>query len=230
VHIVYGIPGEHLTGVQVNGYTRYPVSLRFAAYDAANHVVASSDTTVVLMTPAPVAAGSMLFGRFALPVPPGHWHYRLSLEEGDSSGVVTPRDSLVVPRLDGGLVMSDPVLGWRRISLTWDRGADTVFFSPFHSYFGATELELYYEVYGMTPGSTYQTELLISERKGSRARDPRVQLRFGGVAGSGMTSGRRTLDLRQFKPGAYWLDLAVTDSQGRRQSRRTWFEVKTVPK
>jgi hypothetical protein len=172
----------------------------------------------------------MLFGRFALAVPPGRWRYRLSLANGDSTGVVTPSDSLVVPRLDGSLVMSDPVLGWRRISLTWDRGADTVFFSPFHSYFGATELELYYEVYGMTSGSSYQTELLISERKGDRTIPARARLRFAGVAGEGMTSGRRTLDLREFKPGSYWLDLIVTDAAGRRVQRRTWFEVRPTPR
>lgn len=230
VHVVYGIPGERLTGSSVNGNWQYPVTLRFTAYDAGNHVVASADTGIILFTPAAVAAGSMLFGRFAVPVPAGHWHYRLSLQQGDSTGVVTPRDSLVVPRFDAGLVMSDPVLGWRRISLTWDRGADTVFFSPFHSYFGATELELYYEVYGMTPGSTYQTDLLVSDKKGDRVGSAHVNVRFGGVAGEGVTSGRRTLDLQQFKPGQYWLELVVTDAAGRRQQRRTWFEVKPTPR
>jgi GWxTD domain-containing protein len=230
VHIVYGLPGERLVGTEVNGYWRYPITLRFAAYGPNGRVVASADTTVVLETPARVAQGSMLFGRFMLAVPPGQWRYRLSLADGDSTGIVTPSDSLLVPRLDGGLVMSDPVLGWRRISVTWDRGADTVFFSPFHSYFGATELELYYEVYGMTPGSTYQTELLVSDRKDRGGAPARARIRFGGVAGEGMTGGRRTLDLREFKPGSYWLDLIVTDAAGHRVQRRTWFEVKPTPK
>ena len=39
-------------------------------------------------------------------------------------------------------------------------------------------------------------------------------------------SGRRTIDLRQFKPGDYWLDLIVTDAAGRRDQRRTWFQVR----
>jgi len=127
-------------------------------------------------------------------------------------------------------LISTVVVPWRRISVTWDRGADTVFFSPFHSYFGATELELYYEVYGMTPGSTYQTELLVSDRKDRGGAPARARIRFGGVAGEGMTGGRRTLDLREFKPGSYWLDLIVTDAAGHRVQRRTWFEVKPTPK
>ena len=226
VHIVYGIPGAHLTGTEENGETSYPVSLRFAAFDGANHVVASADTTVVLTTAAPVSAGAMLFGRFAVAVPPGQWHYRLSLQQGDSSGVVTPRDSLVVRRYDTGLSRSDPVLGWRAVGLTWARGADTVFFSPFRSYFDATELELYYEVYGLAPGAPYQAELVVSEKRGTKRTKPGVRISYRGVASGPVTSGRRTIDLRRFKPGAYWLDLIVTDAAGRRDQRRTWFEVR----
>ncbi len=230
VHVIYGLGGEGLTGMLQNGSWRYPVRLRFVAFDSAGRVVASADTAVILTTDAAVPARAMLFGRFALPVPPGRWRYRLSLQQGDSSGVVTPRDTLSVGRYDGPLSMSDPVLGWRPIALNWARGADTVFFSPFHRYFGATELELYYEVYGMPSGAAYQTDVLVAEKKGTRAGPAGVRLRFGGVAGEGVTSGRRTLDLRQFKPGAYWLDLVVTDATGHQVRRRTWFEVKPAAK
>jgi hypothetical protein len=168
----------------------------------------------------------MLFGRFTVAVPPGQWRYRLALQQGDSSGIVTPRDSLVVRRYDTGLSMSDPVLGWRAVGLTWPRGADTVFFSPFRSYFDATELELYYEVYGLATGAPYQAELVVSEKRGTKRRSPGVKISYGGVATGAVTSGRRTIDLRRFKPGAYWLDLIVTDAAGRRDQRRTWFEVR----
>jgi hypothetical protein len=227
VHIVYGIPGARLIGTRAeDGQTSYPVSLRFAAFDAANHVVASSDTSVVFTAAAPVSPRSTLFGRFTVAVPPGRWRYHLSLQQGDSSGVVTPTDSIVVARFDAGLSMSDPVLGWRPIALTWARGADTVFFSPFRSYFDANQLELYYEVYGLAPGASYQTELAVSEKRGAKRSTPTVRISYAGVGTGAVTSGRRTIDLRRFKPGAYWLDLIVTDAAGRRDQRRTWFEVR----
>jgi hypothetical protein len=140
--------------------------------------------------------------------------------------VVTPTDSIVVARFDAGLSMSDPVLGWRPIALTWARGADTVFFSPFRRYFNATELELYYEVYGLAAGGAYRTELVVSEKRGTRRTKPGVRISYAGVASGAVTSGRRTIDLRQFKPGDYWLDLIVTDAAGRRDQRRTWFQVR----
>lgn len=230
VHVVYGIEGASATGTrQPDGTWYYPVELRFAAYGAGQAIVAAIDTGVVLTTRDSVLPRSMLFGRFALPVPPGNWHYRLSLAQGDSTGLTLPRDSLTVPNYASGLAISEPVLGWRAIALNWTRGADTVFFSPFHSYVGATELELYYEVYGLAPGSAYQTELLVSERKGTRATPVKVRVGFGGVANGAITSGRRTMDLRQFKPGPYWLELVVTDAAGRTERRRTWFEVKALP-
>jgi hypothetical protein len=226
VHIVYGIDGRDLRGTPVDGRWQYPVRLRFAGYDAAGHVVASADTMTILSASAAVPPGSMLFGRFTVPMPPGHWLYRLSLQQGDSSGIVTPHDSIAVGRYDAGLSMSDPVLGWRPIALTWARGADTVFFSPFRSYFDANQLELYYEVYGLAPGASYQTELAVSEKRGAKRSTPTVRISYAGVASGAVTSGRRTIDLRRFKPGAYWLDLIVTDAAGRRDQRRTWFEVR----
>ncbi len=230
LHVTYALGGNALTP-EAGQHSRYLVRLRLVLVDQRGAVGASVDTAVVLETRAPVPAGSLLFGRFAVAVPPGTWHYRLALQQGDSAGQVLPRDSVVVPRFDqSSLTLSDPVLGWRPIGVSWERAADTVFFSPFRSYYRDAALELYYEVYGMAPGSTYQTELIVSERQRGRANGPaRVQLKFDDVASAPTTSGRRTLDLRQFKPGAYWLDIIVTDARHRRESRRTWFEVKAHP-
>ena len=81
-------------------------------------------------------------------------------------------------------------------------------------------------MYGLAPGAPYQAELVVSEKRGAKRTKPGVRISYAGVASGAVTSGRRTIDLRQFKPGAYWLDLIITDAAGRRDQRRTWFEVR----
>ncbi len=82
----------------------------------------------------------------------------------------------------------------------------------------------------MEPGTSYETELRLSVRKpGSRrVPPPAIRVRFTGTATAPMTSGQRTLDLRQFKPGSYWLDLIVTDARGHDAQRRIWFDVRAL--
>lgn len=219
VHIVFAIPGEATHGDTTTAGTLYPVRVRFVAFDSTEHVVAAMDSSFVLVTPIPADSGRFLFGRVALPVPPGDWQYRLALQQGDSSGVVLPTDSLVVGNFAGDhLGVSDLVVGWRRIPLTWQRpGADTVYFSPFRSYFEDSELELYYEVYGLAPGSSYGAELTVTEVKSGlfHGRPRTVDLGFRGQAdAAGHGAGRHTLQLSELRPGRYRLELVVSNGRG----------------
>ncbi|HEU4699823.1 MAG TPA: GWxTD domain-containing protein [Gemmatimonadales bacterium] len=233
VHVVFAIPGVATHPDATAEGWRHLVRLRLAALDARGTPVVVRDTTLVLYTPAPVPRGAYLDGRLAVPVPPGNWRWRTAVQygAGDAApGTLLPRDTLRVGDFGGRrLAVSDLVLGWRPLPLTWQPApGDTVYFSPFASYARTSDLELYYEVYGLAAGERYRTELVVtSQRKGGlfhRAPAP-VRIAADAQAEGPVARGRRTLRLATLAPGRYWLDLVVTDAAGRRDQRRTWFEV-----
>jgi hypothetical protein len=154
---------------------------------------------------------------------------RTAIELGSGAGAVLPVDSVrVVEPAGTDLRISDLAIGWRPIALTWPRAADTVYFSPMRSYAADDELELYYEVYGLEPGTEYATRLEIVSRERAglfRRPPPGVRLGFRDRAAGAGASARRTVRLADLRPGAYWLDVIITDARGRDARRRIGFEV-----
>jgi hypothetical protein len=89
-------------------------------------------------------------------VPPGRWSWRAVLEEGPDAGLVLPRDTVRVAAAGPALSLSDLALGVRSASARWlPAAADTVFLTPFDLVPAGSEVELYYEGTGATPGATY---------------------------------------------------------------------------
>ena len=235
LHAVFAIPGSRARGTKVGSEWYYPVRLRLAVLDSASHPVASVDSSFTLTSAQPADSGRYLFGRVAVPVPAGRWRYRLALQQGDSAGVVLPTDSLIVARFDTtGPALSDLVIGWHQIPLTWARTAeDTVYFSPFRGYFNDTELELYYEVYGLPAGSSYRTEIAVTRQGGGglfHGAPRATRLLSEDRVYDRIVRGRRTIQLRSLDPGDYWLDVTITDAAGRQTHRRTEFAVERRPR
>ena len=229
-HIVFGVRGGTVPGTQIDGGWRYPVRVRIAAYGDDRRVVGYVDSTTVYRLPVPLDSTRYLFGRAELPLPAGTWNVRTAIDIDATSGAVVPLDSVRVVAADpgGDLRMSDLAVGWRPIALTWRRAADTVYFSPFRSYSADDELELYYELYGLEQGTGYETRLEITPRKRGglfRRTPPGVRLGFTDVARDGVTAVRRTVGLSDLRPGAYWLDVRVTDARGRTARARTALDV-----
>jgi hypothetical protein len=228
-HVVFGIRGGTTPGESADGGWRYPVRLRVAAYGPDRRVVGYLDSTAVYTMPVALDSTRHLFGRMELPLPAGTWQVRTAIEVGSEAGAVLPLDSVrVVAPAGGGLRVSDLAVGWRPIALTWPRAADTVYFSPLRSYAADDELELYYEVYGLEPGTEYATRLeIVSRERGGlfRRPPPGVRLGFRDHAAGTSASARRTVRLADLRPGAYWLDVIITDARGGDARRRVAFDV-----
>jgi len=147
--------------------------------------VASLDTTRHFVAPEPVPDDEHLVGRVAVPVPTGRYQYRLALQQGEEAGMVLPRDTLRV----GGptsvtLGLSDLVLGSRSTNLAWRRSEqDTVLFNPLQTFKRGEEMQLYYEVQGLQPGSTYEVRLAVRKQGGSGGLFRKI---FGGAPTSAL--------------------------------------------
>ena len=228
VQITYAIPGSSLEPVRVSRGMLYSVRLRFAALDSAGAVVAMVDTTRRFVSAEPVPAGENLVGRVAVAVPPGHFTYRLALQQGEDAGLVLPRDTVRVgaPAAESGLRLSDLVIGSRAANLVWQPATgDSVFFNPLHTFRPQDELMLYYEIGGIPAGQAYTTEVVVKRGSGGGGLLRKI---FGG-GGAAMTlryqdeatdaGVQRSIGLQRLKPGTYTLEVSVSD--GNRKDRRS---------
>jgi hypothetical protein len=235
VQVAYAISGKGLEPVTVTRGFLYSVRVRFAASDPAGRVVASVDTTRHFVAPEPVPDGEHLVGRIAIAVPPGRFEYRLAIQQGEEAGIVLPRDSVRVGGPDDGAVaLSDLVLGSRSANLAWRRSEqDTVLFNPLQTFKRGDEMQLYYEVDGLRPGSPYEVRLAVKKHGGGGGifrkifggGGAAISLKFSAQAVAALESAHRGLQLDRLKPGSYVLEVTVSDSAGRKDRRVRGFQV-----
>lgn len=234
MQVTYAIPGSALTAISSSRGQVYPVRVRLSVVDDVGRPVAFLDTTRLFVSPDPVPTQEHLVGRVAVPVTPGRLFYRLSVQEGEESGVVLPRDSAFADDFSGtGFAVSDLVIGARSANLLWRPTAeDTVFFNPVGIYQQNSIMELYYEVYGLAPGAEYHTQLAVTKQGGGKVlglfggRKASISLSFDDQADGPVTRNRRSLGLERLSPGVYWINLTVTDPEGNKLRRRQGFEVR----
>lgn len=230
VLITYAIPGSALAGIASERGTIYPIRIRFVA-TGPEGVVARLDTTRVFLARTPVPAAEHLVGQVALAVPPGTWDWRVALQEGERSGLVTPTSTVTVAPADGSVLgLSDPVLGSGTGGLAWrPTPSDTVPLNPVRRFWSGETMDVYYEVAGMLRGEQYRTEIALNRASpdqvdalapGRLLRDAVLTLRFDEESGGPMVRAQRTLELKKLKPGDYTLSVLVTDAS-RRVARRS---------
>jgi GWxTD domain-containing protein len=235
VQIAYAIAGSTLEPVMVTRGYLYSVRVRFVATDRFHKVVASLDTTRHFVAPAPVPEGEHLVGRVSVAVPPGRFDYRLAIQHGESAGVLLPRDTVRVGKpTANALALSDLVLGSRNTNLFWRRTAeDTVVFNPLRTFKRKENMELYYEVEGLTEGTEYTVKIAVRKQGGGGGilkkvfggGSAQISLKFEESASFPVTSTNRSLKLDKLKPGNYSLEVTVEDDQGRTDKRVQPFQV-----
>jgi tetratricopeptide (TPR) repeat protein len=222
VHFTFAIPSDSLRPEKVNGVTGYTIRTRILVTTLAGEVITTVDTSRLYLSRGRVAPGQFLAGRETITIPPGTRIFRMAVQQDDSTGAVFPTGSIIVGRFGFGadsLAISDLVLGNRASSLTWmPTPEDTVFFNPLKRFKEGSNVELYYEIYGLRPGTTYAT--LLSIRREGRGR-PELTLTFSEPAGTDVTRSRRTLNLDRLREGEYTLEIEVRATEGRtvRQTR-----------
>jgi GWxTD domain-containing protein len=224
LQVTWAIPGSSLKGIPHEQGFLYPVRIRINVTDNRGHTVASLDTTKVFLSRAEVPARENLVDRVSLVVPAGTLRYRIAMESQQGTGTITPIDSIQVGEFDGqSFTVSSVVLGWKNANLRWlPQPADTVYFNPTGTYRQNSEMELYYEVYGLPKGTPYQVELRVARRDGGRAA---MTLKYEEHADSVVTRSRRSVVLDKVRQGEYIMHLIITTPDGRREERRAAFQV-----
>ncbi len=224
LHIAYAIRGQDLRGGTEGAGTQlvrgwvYPVTLRAAVMDSVGQAVARVDTTVLFAAPARMGDGDHLLGHLAIPVPGGPHTLRFAVSQKEAGGVF-PREAIDVrvPGEGDQLTLSDIVVGVREVGLAWVGPAgDSVHFNPYRVFAEGSRLELYYEVYGLTPDAPYETEIKVKRKGGGLLRKifggggKTISIRFSETAVGPVARARRTIDLQGLKSGEYTLTIAAS--------------------
>jgi hypothetical protein len=207
---------------------RYTVRLRAVASDEKKRPIADVDTTIVFHPSAPLGRAQYLIGRAELPLPPGRWTWRAALQMGDSLGIVLPRDTVRVPAT-GGLSLSDLALGVPGASARWEPvPGDTVLLTPFDLFLEGSEVELYYEARGATPGTSYRHDIAVYRVRGEPGvaeRRPVVTLSVDERAPAPQLRSHRVLQLTRLKPGRYLIEVSLRTPGRQTVARRREFLV-----
>jgi hypothetical protein len=194
------------------------------ALDRYDRAVARVDTLIVVQHDHLLRKDEYVVGRAELELPTGRWSYRAALQLSDSAGVVLPRDSVRVATTDPRVLsISDIALGTPGRSVSWinDQG-DSVFIAPSRLFRQGSDVGLYYEVTGATPGREYRHSISVFRAgPGDRSHErPLVSVLFDEAAGSEVIRSRRLVRMNQLKPGDYVVEVEVTGADGSSQTRR----------
>jgi len=228
-HFVFGIAALSTSGQPAAGGVEYSVRVRLVALDRQERSIATLDTTVVIRHRRQLTKNEWLVGRAELILPPGRWGYRAALQQGDSAGVVLPQDSVRVGNSDGtSLGLSDIALGSPGRAVSWiTEVADTVLLAPSSLFRKGSEVELYFEARGATPGLVYRHEITVfrSDNRSSDRRRPLVVISFDEEAAASVIRSHRRLRLDGLKEGSYLMEVKITAPDGSSRIRQRSFRV-----
>jgi GWxTD domain-containing protein len=239
LHVVFAIPADRLAPEPGGEGVLYPLHFRLLVTDLHDSLVARLDTLRVFTAHQALHAPSYLSGRLSVPVPVGALRYRLLVSTTDQlAGQLVERDTVNVTALDGrSYTSSDVVMGRIGGGLVWltrrpagggdSTAVDSVLLNPLDRFPSGSVVELYFEVYGLTPGQTYHTEVRV-ERQGGRSILGRIGGLFGGrhapallefdaVAAGPVTRVHRGISLKDVPTGSYVLTLTLTDPASTRR-------------
>jgi GWxTD domain-containing protein len=222
-HFVFGIAARGTTWQHAADGVDYPVRVRLVALDRHDRAVATLDTSLVVRLRQPLSKKQFVVGRAELPLPPGRWAYRAALQQGDSAGVVFPRDTVLVAHTSESLLsLSDIALGTPGRAVPWvTEAADTVLLAPSGLIRERAEMQIYYEAGGVRRGH-YRHEISVfrPDGRGNTDRRPLVSVAFEELATGPTIRSRRTVRLEQLEQGRYVVEVRLTGPDGQSQVRR----------
>ncbi|HEV8455214.1 MAG TPA: hypothetical protein VGQ24_10000 [Gemmatimonadales bacterium] len=82
-----------------------------------------------------------------------------------------------------------------------------------------SEVEIHYDVCGLASGTPYRGRVRLAQVKKGSAKPKPLVVSFKDQVDGVATRRQQELDLASTRPGAYTLELSVTDNQGRERKR-----------
>lgn len=199
-----------------DGEIRYRFDVRFVLADTAVQRVIDTIDSVYVGVPRPLARRHLLHTAIELEAPPSETtHQRIVVTDAGRPGYGQLEQSdFPIPDYSGTeLMLSDIAFGLPGVRGAWTRRGVTLALLP-TSQFPESAFDLYYEVYNLPPGRSYQTELAIQPvDEDSENEDRIVRTRFEGESDAGPDGilGELRRVESALEEGRYRVTVTVTD-------------------
>ncbi len=214
------IEAERLTPVSLpGGQFRYRVEARWVIVDANGESQVHS-SSFEAVTPKRLGRDESIPVRLAADLPPGQYRYALLLRDSrlapgqDQLSGNYRRVDMTVRELGAGApALSDVAVAADSGGVWSPGGGIRLRPSPAHLTGADGVGYIYFEVYNLTPGGQYTTQIRLEPEKGDA--DDAFELSFPGDGATGTSRMSRRLlrvDLRDTEPGSYVMRVTVTDS------------------
>jgi hypothetical protein len=230
LQVAFAINGAELTPEAMPRGVMYPVRMRAAVLDQSGNIVAQIDTTRGFLAPSRLRGSQNLVGQLPIRVPPGAYRVRVALES-HRRGILTPPVMVALHGQGETLTLSDVSIGVRSVPILWrSPTADTAWANPRGRYRSDEELQLYFEIGGLTEGTRYRTQIAIdrAERDADStcsARGTALTLSFDGEHPGRVAREQRAVALDRLRPDDYLMAVTISTEAGQRVTRCRRFTV-----
>jgi hypothetical protein len=224
----FAVPAGNLDHDNVDGNVRYRFSVTFVLADTALGLVSRADDSVFVSVERPLAGEHLLHSHVETGAAPSRTTVqRVVVTDASYPGTgQLYTHAYEVPDYGGeALMLSDIALGLPERSGGWRRGDVTLALLP-RDRLPSGVFDVYYEVYNLTEGGAYRTEISIEPLRGPDpprlAGDRSVRVSFAGE--SAAEPGEALPELRRLDAsladGPYRLTVTVTDEITGQTARR----------
>lgn len=225
--IAFALPGNELAHTESGSTdTRviYPVSIQIMAANTRDGTRTDIDTLRQFATLVPLAAGQFITGLIEVPIRAGRYSVGVAFTQTDGHGAIANLEQVEVPGHKPQLSISDLVLGRMNSGLQWNSGTTQVSLNPLNTFPVGTVAEAYYQLSGLTPGTSVVTAFAFFRVAEPPKNLPDLTISYAQVANLDRIEISRSLDLANLRPGQYRMRVTVL-AAGVQASRTTWLTI-----
>ena len=206
--VAFAIPSVGLVSSSTlsDGRKLVPIRFRLNFFDQVSGESRFVDTTRTFAVRS-LELDTFLSGHFEVPLGPGQWTMGLKAEQqaAGTGGMSRHKQIDVAGRT--GLRLGDIVMGRPGAMPIWNSAGGPINLNPLNTWLSGGDLEIWFELAGLPGGTEFRTSLeVVPQARGKRG----VTVELTDRAAEGVTSIRRTMELRDLEEGAYTLRVTVT--------------------
>lgn len=189
------------------GVSRWDARFRVAAFEPATGRRIELDTSVHASSRSAAGAGDFLTGLLQVKLEAGSWQVAVLGMDSLGSNRAYVVDPMVPVATEGGLAISDLLLGRASGTPRWMGRAEPVPINPLGTWPYGAPVEVFAEVYGIPTGVPYRVEFSAQSIDAGKRRSIRVGSRE--TSGGTRIEVRRSLDVSRLQAGRYRLTVRV---------------------